>query len=455
MIDDYLRRAEQSLSTSSGQAVTVGAPRIIIVPHAGYVYSGQIAAYAFKAIQGLDIKRVILIGRSHQQYFAGVVADGNDVWQTPLGDIAIDQDFIAELQKLSSALEIDSQPHQAEHSLEVEIPFLQKTLGNDMAIVPLLFGVDSGEAIEGLANVLARTVDEKTLLVISSDLAHYPDYQIANREDAKTIEAILTKNSLDFIQEISARESEDLPGIVTLACAKPAITFALFVAEKLGLKPLLLKYANSGDVVAETKNRVVGYAAVAFYKESQGRGLTILIKEEQKIALQIVRETLEGAFSGKEYELPAGLSEILQEKRGVFVTLKKQKELRGCIGNFSTNFNLAENIKEMAISAAFNDLRFHPLQEDELKDIKIEISVLSPMQKIADHNVIEFGKHGVYVKKGTQSGVYLPQVAIETGWSKGEFLDSLCEQKAGLNRDCWKDGSAELYIFTAQVFGEE
>ena len=447
MIDDYLRQA------TTGNAEK--APRVLIVPHAGYVYSGRVAAYGFKALQGSNYGRVVLIGRSHQQYFDGVAADGNDIWQTPLGDVAVDKDFIAQLQKLNSAVKIDSQPHQTEHSLEVELPFLQKVLGNDFKIVPLLFGDDEPATAQTLANALAKIIDDKTAVVISSDLSHYPEYEMANELDQKTIEIILSLDAEKLHKQNQDAESGVWQGVATLACGQNAIITAMALAKKLGLKPELLKYANSGDYFAETKNRAVGYAAIDFYSQNgKGLGFTILGAGEEEIALNIARETLEMAFGGKDYQLPIDLSEIFQEERGVFVTLRKNGQLRGCIGNFTPDIGLAQNIQGMAEAAAFNDPRFMPLEKPELKDVEIEISVLSAMRKITDPNLIEVGKHGVYVKKGTRSGVYLPQVATEQGWTREQFLNSLCEEKSGIGKNCWKDGTTDLYIFTAQVFSE-
>lgn len=179
-----------------------------------------------------------------------------------------------------------------------------------------------------------------------------------------------------------------------------------------------------------------------------------LNQQEQKIALDIARQTLAASFSDGAYSLPADLPAVFKEKRGAFVTLRAGGQLRGCIGIFEGRENLAETIKEMAMAAAFDDTRFPPLTADELEKIKIEISVLSPMRRVASAEEIELGKHGVYVSRGWQSGVYLPQVAEETGWGKEKFLDSLCQEKAGLPKNCWRDGSAELSVFTAQVFGE-
>lgn len=441
-------------------APTNGLPRIIIAPHAGYGYSGEVAGYAFKGLQNSGYKRAILIGRSHQEYFAGVAADNNEAWATPLAITSVDKDFIAQLQKTDSEIIFNSFVHQNEHCLEVELPFLQNILGNDLQIVPLLLGENNPATIAGLAAALAKNIDEKTIVVVSSDLSHYPAYEQANKLDQETIEAILQLNETKLDQRNRKAEAGDWPEVATAACGAPAVTVAMLLAKQMGLSAALLKYANSGDTAPETKDKVVGYAAIGFSAPAEalaeaGRGiLGELNADEQQTALQIARKTLEGAFEGKEYKLPIDLPAVFQAKRGVFVTLKKQEQLRGCIGNFTSDLGLARNIQAMASEAAFNDPRFSPLEKAELKDVEIEISVLSPMQKINNPDLIEVGKHGVYVKKGRQSGVYLPQVATELGWNKEQFLNSLCAQKAGLPRDCWRDNTAELYIFTAQVFGE-
>jgi len=440
-------------------------PRIIIAPHAGYQFSGPVAAFAFKGLQNSGYKRAILIGRSHQEYFAGIAVDDNEAWATPLTSTPVDKDFIARLQKTDSEIVFNSFVHQNEHCLEVELPFLQIVLGNDIKIVPLLFGDNNATTIAGLVESLAKIIDEKTVVVISSDLSHYPTYSQANKVDKETIETILRLDEATLDQRNRQAEEGAWLGVATLACGAPAVDAAILLAKQMGLSPILLKYANSGDAALETKDRVVGYAAISFYgvggrseapspKEGASLPPKLLAKEEQGVALRIARQTLEAAFTKKADQLPTGLAEIFQEKRGVFVTLKKQGELKGCIGNFTSDIGLAQNIQIMAKEAAFNDPRFLPLEKSELKDVAIEISVLSPMQKIDNPDLIEVGKHGVYVKKGSHSGVYLPQVAIELGWNKEQFLNSLCAEKAGLSAACWRDGTAEFYIFTAQVFGE-
>lgn len=462
ILSAYLMQAKIALnnpSTSSGQAL-----RIVIAPHAGYQFSGQVAAFAFKGLENSGYKRVALIGRSHQQSFAGVAVDNNEAWATPLGNLLVDKEFIIKLQKINNEIITNVFAHQDEHALEVELPFLQTVLGDDLKIVPLIFGDHNQITVANLAKALAKMIDKETVVVVSSDLSHYPTYEQANKLDQETIATILRLDEAKFEQINCQAEAGGWPEVATLACGAPAIEVAMLLAKQMGLNPVLLKYANSGDTAPETKDRVVGYTAIGFSlpavvpttggTKEGGAEIGESNTEEQEIALQIARQTLEAAFTKKAYQLPTGLPAIFQEKRGVFVTLKKQKELKGCLGNFTSDIGLAQNIQTMAIEAAFSDPRFLPLEKSELKDVAIEISVLSPMQKITDPDLIEVGKHGVYVKRGNRSGVYLPQVATELGWSKEQFLNSLCAQKAGLPTDCWRDGSAELFIFTAQVFGE-
>ena len=462
---------EKSLDDYLGQAELVDQEErylpILILPHAGYEFSGAVAAAGFKQVQNREINRIILLGRSHRNYFSDIGADTNDFWRTPLGDLKVDQEWIKKMEEKYDFIKSDKFSHQYEHSLEVMAPFIRKIFNDRAQIVPLLLG-DNDLDFEKIAQSLIENIDNKTLIVISTDLSHYPEYQKAKSIDRKTINAILSGNLEKFqngMEELKVFEVGK-NNIDTLACAEPAVAIAEFLAEKLEARGELFKYANSGDFYPETRDRVVGYAAIGFYSNKDLPSLESnnseaasnltgeLNEEERKMALEIARQSIKYYFINTPYILPE-TGGIFEEKRGVFVTLRKNGELRGCIGNFEPDKNLAENIKVMALAAAFKDPRFSPLQSDELADIKIEISVLSPMQKIEDPNLVEIGKHGVYVTKGGNSGVFLPQVAIEEGWTREQFLDNLCEHKAGLDKNSWRDGSAELYIFTAQVFEEE
>ncbi len=445
-----LRALVDALFAAAPAAPVAGRARIILAPHAGYDYSGPVAAAAFKALAGSGYERVIIIGNSHHTRFDGVRADGHDTWNTPLGPVAVDREFIGRLTAAAAAVGVDPAPHDPEHSLEVMVPLLVGVLGPDVKIVPLLFGSGGGAAADDLAAALRPLLDDRTAVVISSDLAHYPRYEDANILDGATVRAVLSGDPDVFRARFASSSDGAVPPPETLACAGIAIESGLVLARAMGLAPRLLQYANSGDRPSGSKDRVVGYAAVAF-NEPLPPPARELDPAEQAEALAIARQALVGAFAGAD-RAPAAGTAVFGEKRGVFVTLKKGGQLRGCIGVFETDRPLAESIWDMARAAAFDDGRFQPLTAAELPEIEIEVSVLSPLVRVAGAAEIEVGRHGVYLRRGGSSGVFLPQVAAEQGWDKAEFLTALCRDKAGLAGDCWQDPRTELRVFTAQVF---
>jgi len=238
----------------------------------------------------------------------------------------------------------------------------------------------------------------------------------------------------------------------------------MLASQGLGYDKIkILKYANSGDTTGE-KNKVVGYLSAVIYKEgarpvkaaAQKTGDLPMLTNSQRIRLlQIARESITSYVRDgqkKEFvEKDPGLNELL----GAFVTLHENGELRGCIGNMIGREPLHQTIADMSVEAATNDWRFPPLSRDDIDKIDIEISVLSPLKKVSSYKEIKIPGHGVLVRSGFKSGVYLPQVATETGWDREKFLTSLCGQKAGLASDAWKDPATELYVFSAEIFGEK
>ena len=453
----------------------------LIVPHAGYVFSGPVAASGFKAVAEQDIRRIILIGSSHQHYLTGAVIDGSDAWQTPLGQVDLDIDLREKLTGESSLFKIDSMPHQAEHSLEVEIPFLQTVL-KDFKLLPILVSQLTDGDLEKISQSLIKYFDEKTLLVISSDMSHYPDYQKANYADKKVIEAILTGQISTLRQTISQLEKENIPNLATCLCAQSAVEVALKIASEIKADQIkLLEYANSGDADLGDKKQVVGYGAISFSgnvsnsraylsttplqeksMESQGASLN---NDQKQTLLEIAKESVEKYILEKETAEFEITDSVLNQPLGAFVTLKNRGRLRGCIGQFilpveitgrdeETETPLYQIVSQMAVAAAARDNRFLPVEPDELPDLEYEISVLSPLRKINSWQEIELGRHGVWVKQGSRSGVFLPQVALENNWTLEEFMDNLCQHKAGLPADIWKTGQAELYVFTAEVFSD-
>jgi len=441
----------------------------LISPHAGFRYSGSVAAYGFKAIRNKGIKTVIVIGFSHRRYYDGVAVLDADGYKTPLGEVVIDRSLTKGL--IDSHSKIYSYPEAflGENSVEMEIPFLQAVL-RDFKIVLVAIGNQSPEncKIAGGAvyNVLKGKKD--SLIVASTDMCHYLPYDKANEIDSKTISAI-KKFDPDSLYAESAANGHKL------MCGYGATCAAMIASKKLGAnKVKILKYANSGDT-AGNKDGVVGYLSAALIRSDQagsnvkidaagpkadfqndaGGEKNMLNEAQRKKILKLARDTISHYLvSGERLDISEKDS-VLTEEMGAFVTLHRSGQLRGCIGSMIGKGPLYLTIRNMAIEAATGDPRFRPVTLDEMKKIDIEISVLSPLVKIEDPEIIEPGKHGVLVQSRLTSGVYLPQVATEQGWNREEFLNSLCGHKAGMRPDAWKKGECDIYIFTAEVFGEK
>lgn len=431
-------------------------PKIIITPHAGYEYSGLVASHAFATIKKTEqIKRIILIGRSHQSYFNHIAVDFNNIWQTPLGNLQLDQQYILNIKRINEDILYDNNAHESEHSLEVLLPFIIKSFGLDVKIVPFLFGNESDLMAKNLAETIYTLNDEQTLIIISTDLSHYPTPQYASILDELTLSVILENNPNTFNQELLNIQNQYSGLAETLACGKIAIETALHLSQIMNLSPSIVKYSNSFIVKPELSSNAVGYGAVAFYQNYTPPAVVnddeYLSVEQQYTAINIARDAIMHKLNDKSYALPEEANALLKESRAVFVTLYKNNELRGCMGLFETDKSLAENIAEMAISAAFNDPRFNPLNISEWPEISIEISVLSPIKQISSPDQIILGEHGIIIENNFKRGVYLPQVATETGWDKDTLLNSLCVDKAGLPPNCWLDKNTQLYTFTTQI----
>lgn len=447
-----------SLINQSEKISAAGKLRILIVPHAGIVFSGRTAAAGFKQVENQDYQRVIILGASHQSWFDHAAVFNEGEWETPLGRVTVDKSLANALIDENKKITADTNAHSKEHSLEIELIFLQKVLKN-FRIVPILVSQTSDQLVSDLAKKISQNFDEQTLLIVSTDLSHYPPYETANQTDDQTVKAILSGNKEEFEKIIQQLEAKGYPGLETAACGHDAIRVALKVAEILGINFQKIKYENSGDLPAQAgvsgdKSRVVGYTAITGFggKFSAAEQLD---ENAQKEALEIARKTLEEYLSLRKTLSLSAKNEILNQPLGCFVTLRKNDELRGCIGEFEPSQPLFKVIQEMAIAAATEDPRFPPVKSEELKEIKIEISVMTPKKKIGNWKEIQLGKHGVVIQKDNRAGTFLPQVATETGWNLEEFLAQLCSQKAGLSPDCYKDPSVNFFTFEAQVFEEE
>ncbi|MCM8799881.1 MAG: AmmeMemoRadiSam system protein B [Candidatus Omnitrophica bacterium] len=418
----------------------------LIQPHAGYPYSGKVASFGYKVIKGKSYKTVVIIGPSHYFGFRGVSIYPEGVFRSPLKDTEIDRDFTSKLLYREDFIYFEPLAFQREHSIEVQLPFLQKILDN-FKIVPILMGECTLSMCERLASLLKEAIaGRKDVLVIaSSDMYHGYDYKECELIDKLTLSYL---ESMD-IEGLSKGLEE---GKLQL-CGKYPVLTLLILAKSLGHNKLkVLNYTNSSNVTYRKIPGIwtVGYSSCVIDKEE-----TMLNKEQRKKLLEIARKTIEFYLkTGKKLELEE-TDPLLLEKRGAFVTLHKFGQLRGCIGNLIGEKPLYLTVQDMAIESAMNDPRFPPLKLEELNDVEIEISVLSPLERVNNAEQIQLGKHGVLVRRGFRSGVFLPQVAQETGWSKEEFLSYLCSHKAGLHPLAWKEKDTELYIFTAEVFSEK
>ncbi|MCX5694526.1 MAG: AmmeMemoRadiSam system protein B [Candidatus Omnitrophica bacterium] len=440
MIDDFLDRASSSTEIEH--------PVIIISPHAGYGFSGQTAAFGYKLIKNKNYKTVIIIGTSHHKLFDGAALYGTGSFITILGQVNVDKEFLADIANKDSEVFEDASVFSGEHSIEVQLPFLQKVL-TGFSIVPMIIGDCSLETCEKIAHLLAKAIGQRkdVLVVVSTDLYHGYDFQEADTVDSFTL-GLMKK--MDYRQLYYALRDE-----TAQACGGLAAVVALSLANELGIQRLeLLNHTNSALVTGKMEKGVwtVGYASCAVAGQG-GEGM--LTPEQKRKLLKIARESiLVYLKTGKKIQINES-DLLLTQKMGAFVTLNQQNGLRGCIGSLVASQSLYLTVQDMAIEAAVGDPRFSPVSLSELKDIQIEISVLSPMEKVNSAENVELGKHGVLVRRNGRSGVFLPQVATETGWSKDEFLSNLCAHKAGIAANAWKDRGTELYIFTADVFSEK
>ena len=444
-------------------------PVALICPHAGYLYSGQIAADAYRQAMGHDYDVVVIVGVNHRtEGFYGVSVYDGPGYATPLGVARCDRELARTLRDLDKRFVYRADVHAVEHSVEVQVPFVQTILPGT-PIVTAVIGGASRDLWLKFGDALAAVLGpRKALLVASSDLSHYPPHDAAETSDHAVLAAVATLDPDAVIDTIQDVERRHLPDLVTCACGEGPIVAVMSAARQLGAtRATVVSYANSGDTSVGDWQRCVGYGAVALTKGDRAPDTSILempppppalpgerlAAGERRALLDFARKTLEQYFAAGTLPLARGLPPALQRKQGAFVTLKSQGRLRGCIGHMADDRPLAQVVGAMAVSAAFDDHRFTPLQSQEMKLIDIEISVLTPFAPIASADDIVLGRDGVLIRKSGRSAVYLPQVATEQGWDRDELLRHLC-RKANLPADAWREG-AQLLTFQAEVFGED
>jgi hypothetical protein len=465
--DDPVRlSADIDVMMRQAAAAEMEPPVALVVPHAGYVYSGRICADAFNLASRFSFDRIIVLGTNHTAPdFQGISVFDAGEFETPLGRVPVDEEIAKKLLSSGQPVTADRGVHRREHSIEVILPFIQKVFPK-AKIVPVIIGEPNLDMCQKFGSLLARTIQGKNALFIaSSDLSHYPDYSDATEVDRHILKAMGRLDPGALLAEVRLQERRSIRNLATAACGLGPILTAMAAAGSLGADcGRVISYANSGDTLHGDRSRVVGYAAVSFCRASRPCSEPLqagtptkdampqpLSAEHKQILLAFARNTIRQHLENGTTPLFRPDDPAFQEKRGAFVTLKKHGELRGCIGNMLPELPLFQTVGKMALSAALHDPRFPMLSLSELKDVKIEISVLTPYQR-TDVEKIRIGQDGVLLKRSGRSAVFLPQVAPEQGWTLNETLDNLC-LKAGFSSECWKQG-AEIYTFQAIIFSE-
>ncbi len=424
--------------------------KALIMPHAGYIYSGLTASYASLVLSENQFSKVILTGPDHRVGFNNCALSDADAYETPLGYVRIHKDS-SKLRNEKNLFRSLPLSEKNEHSLEVVLPFLQTYLKN-FEIIPIV--ISSGD-YHAIAKAIDPLLEDKTLLVASSDLSHYLKYQEAVEKDKETINMILNL------------EKDKLLNSNNSACGVIPILTIMDLAGKHGWKPVLINYSNSGDTAGD-RLRVVGYAAIAFYGEphmENNNAVSKSLNEKQgQILIKLARKTIAdklGITTKAEPDLTAVTDdEDLKKRRsGTFVTLKIHDKLRGCIGNLNATETILDGVKRNAINAAFNDFRFSPLTKKEFENIEIEISILSEPKPLEYKDGNDLAKKlrpnadGVIIRKGPASATFLPQVWEQLPRCE-DFLSHLCI-KAGLPPDTWKSSKLEVMTYNVQYFEEE
>jgi len=460
--EDLRQAIEQYLSKAEKKKVPKGGGIIgLIAPHAGYVYSGQVAAEAYKQIENQHYDTVIILGVAHRYPIRtpSIYTDG--FYKTPLGLVEVDDKACKELMQNYTFLKFVPEAHKLEHSIEVQIPFLQMVIKNKFKIVPILLSHFPYEIVNSVADAISKLIQrnksKRFLIVASSDLSHYPAYNDAKKVDKDTIRLIKDFKVEELIQREQKVEDSGVENLVTYQCGLGAITTLMLASKKLDATDVtLIDYKNSGDT-SWIKERVVGYTAMMFSgknikKDKNSEVGFDLTKEEKKFLLKMSRKVLEEYVRNHKIPEVKIDNEKLKKDAGAFVTLNKNHNLRGCIGYIMPIKPLYKSVIENTVNACSRDPRFTPVTSDELKNIEIEISVLSPPVSVESYKDIIIGQHGIILKKGFNQAVFLPQVAPEQGWDLATTLTHL-SLKAGLGPNDWQMG-CQYEVFTAIVFKE-
>ncbi len=443
---DALKQVVEKLTRKAAQT-KVSLPddkplRALIMPHAGYRYSGYTAAHAAAAIKKNRSRftKVIILAPDHRVGFSGCGISPADAYETPLGEVPVHSDAENLIQKHDFFSEAPAASEKKEHAVEVILPFLQTWLDH-FEIVPVVTGRADPARI---TRAISPLIDPATLIVVSSDLSHYLPYKKAVEKDRDTINKIVNL------------ESEPIYKSRNRACGRIPIASLIRLARQRDWEPVLIHYSNSGDATGN-HGRVVGYTVIAFYG-GQSMSPQKITKKQGKALVQLARKTILESLGikAKEPDIDLEKEEALQAHRGTFVTLNLNGNLRGCIGSLTADESIIAGVKRNAVNAAFKDPRFPPLTKEEAGQIDIEVSILTDPQSLEYEDANDLlaklcpEVDGVIIKKGLARATFLPQVWEQLP-DRTTFLEHLCA-KAGLPQNAWEQGDLEVYTYQVQYF---
>lgn len=440
ILQDYLKHADK--------VQVDGKIYGLMVPHAGYVYSGPTAALGYRQIADQNYDVVVVMAPSHRDRFRGATIFPGQAYQTPLGDLTIDHDIAKAFIQACDEIQYSELGHREEHALEVQLPFIQTVLPK-AKIVPVVVGAYDWNICQKIGKAMARVLQNRRALIIAStDMYHGHSYSELEKSDQQTLDAIEEGNPEKLCRGFLSGQYQ--------ACGGGPVVILQVALQDLA-QARILSHTSSGDVTGRKTGYVVGYGTVLFYAGAavgQRVEFTPLPTVVQKELLTMARKSIVEYLSSKTIPHFEPTYDVLKESRGVFVTLTENGQLRGCIGHHESDKPLYQLVPQMAVAAAFQDPRFLPLQSSELKKIKIKVSVyLTNVYRIASLDEFKMGVHGIILTKKGRAATYLPEVPLEAGWKTiAEEMQSLCT-KAGLQKDDWREG-AEFWVYRTQVFDE-
>ena len=436
---------------------------IVILPHAGWTYSGETAWRAIRAVRGKNFRRAVILAPSHRAWIENrLVAPEAASVSTPLGKIEIDREWLDRLSLLAPVAKNDK-VHSAEHSTQIEYPLLQLALGNGFRIVPLIVGALGRDQMGMCVRAISRLMDSETLLVVSSDFTHYGSdfsYTPYGTNGGTDVRASVAADDAKAIKFITSCDADSFASFISQTgatiCGHLPIELALRSLPS-GASITLPKYATSADGDGDF-SRFVCYAALTGHADWTGETDCVLDKATRDFLLRVARESMEQAVrngrTAPKGAFHADAPKAALARMGAFVTLndKVTGALRGCIGEIMPMRPLVDAVAQRAVDAALNDPRFPRVTERELASLRVEVSALTPPRKVDSWRDIVLGRDGMTLEKNGAFAVFLPQVAPEQGWDLPTTLSYL-SMKAGLSQNAWRDG-ADFEVFQAEVFHE-